>query len=81
MEDQIEAEVTERPAIVTGQVSAREAWQVWHVGSQSGRWELERVYAFARNAEARVAGYEANGSPARLVHYTLPALTIKAEEK
>ena len=78
-QEQIEAEVT-GPEAKGPEVAALDAWDVWYVDRHQA-WECEDAGCTKPQAIAHARRLVGGGNQVRLVHYTLPALTIKAEEK
>lgn len=77
--EQIEGDVT--GAIDTqAPVVALECWDVWCVCMAHLEWEQLRHCHSEDEADALFLRLGTDGEQARIVHYTLPALTIKAEE-
>ena len=81
MTEQIEAEVVEVD-VPLAEVPKRELWEVWYVEALADehRWYRSGTYDNKATADATVARDALAGIHTRIVHYVLPALTIKAKE-
>jgi len=77
MAKQIEAEVRD----LDEGVIAREVWALWFVLPGGHRWEFDGWRGDEDEAAGDAAQIRAEGARVRIVHYTLPALTIEGKEK
>lgn len=76
--EQIEADVTKRQGTPI-KVPALEYWEVWYVEPDEHVWELLDAAIDKGELENYLERVVKNPN-VRIVHYTLPALTIEAKE-